>query len=201
MIEKDRAIEDPARQRRCKIAMWVADHVMPHEAGVRAWLVRARVSRDDIDDLIQESYCALAGLDDVDHIDRPDAYFFSTARNLLIRRLRRASVVPIAALAEIESLNDDRPSPEQEVAGRREYDRARFMIAALSEPCRTVVEMRKVEGRSQRDIARVLGISEGMVEWHVHRGVQAVLKKMRGEDAAAAERAVSSRERGGTHDR
>lgn len=168
-------------ERRRRIAMWVADTVMPHEANVRAWLVRARVPQEDIDDLIQESYCSLAGLDTVDHIDRPDAYFFSTVRNLLSRKLRRAAVVPIATIAEIESFDDDRPSPEREVAGRRDYDRVRALIATLPEPSRQVVQMRRIEGRPQREIAAELGISEGMVEWHVHKGVQAVLKRMRGD--------------------
>jgi RNA polymerase sigma factor (sigma-70 family) len=169
-------------ERRLRIAMWVADTVMPHEANVRAWLVRARVPQEDIDDLIQESYCSLAGLDTVDHIDRPDAYFFSTVRNLLSRKLRRAAVVPIATIAEIESFDDDRPSPEREVAGRRDYDRVRALIATLPEPSRQVVQMRRLEGRPQREIAAELGISEGMVEWHVHKGVQSVLKRMRGDD-------------------
>ena len=41
----------------------------PHEADVRAWLRHALVPPDDIDDLIQEAYCKLAGLQAVDHID------------------------------------------------------------------------------------------------------------------------------------
>ena len=153
----------------------MAINLLPLEPAVRAWLVRVRVSHEDAEDLIQEAYCLLAGLDSVDHIVRPDAYFFSTVRNLLRRRLRRAAVVPIATIAELEALSDDRPSPEREVGGRRDYDRVRAIIATLPEPCRRVVELRRVEGVSQRQIAQALGISEGMVEWHVHRGIQAVL--------------------------
>lgn len=164
--------------------MWVADHVMPHEGRVRAWLIRARVTREDVDDLIQEAYCSLAGLTSVDHIDRPDAYFFSTARNLLARKLRRAAVVPIATIAEIESFDDDRPSPEREVAGKRDYDRVRALINRLPDPCRKVVEMRRLEERPQREIAQILGISEGMVEWHVHNGVKTVIRMMRNEGEA-----------------
>ena len=183
-------------ERRLSISMWVADHVMPHEARVRAWLIRARVAGHDVDDLIQESYCSLAGLDSVDHIDRPDAYFFSTARNLLARKLRRAAVVPIATIAEIESFDDDRPSPEREVAGRRDYDRVRTLIARLPDPCRRVVEMRRLEGMPQREIAQALGISEGMVEWHVHNGVKTVMRMMRNEgEAGAADTATAEKGR------
>lgn len=176
--------------------MWVADHVMPHEARVRAWLGRARVAREDVDDLIQESYCCLAALDSVDHIDRPDAYFFSTARNLLVRKLRRAAVVPIVTIAEIESFDDGRPSPEREVAGRRDYDRVLALIGRLPDPCRRVVEMRRLEGRPQREIAHALGISEGMVEWHVHNGVKTVMRMMRNDGDATAVPDTASRQKG-----
>jgi DNA-directed RNA polymerase specialized sigma24 family protein len=70
---------------------------MPHEGNVRAWPRRCRVSPEDIDDLIQESYCNLASLDAIERIDRPSAYFFSVARNLLLKRIRQASVVPRSA--------------------------------------------------------------------------------------------------------
>lgn len=156
----------------------MAINVLPLEPTVRVWLSGVRVSHEDAEDLIQEAYCLLAGLDSVDHILRPDAYFFSTVRNLLRRRLRRAAVVPITTIADLESFRDDRPSPEREVGGRRDYDRVRAIIATLPEPCRRVVELRRVEGVSQREIAQTLGISEGMVEWHVHRGIQAVLRHL-----------------------
>ena len=87
------------------MAAWVTEHVIPHEAAVRAWLARTRASQEDIDELIQESYSRLAALESVDHIDRPDAYFFSIARNLLVRRLRRARVVPIEAIAGAKILH------------------------------------------------------------------------------------------------
>ena len=149
------------------------------------WLLRARVAQEAVDDVIQEAYCNLAALQSIDHIDRPDAYFFSTARNLLRRRLKRASVVPIATIAELESFDDDRPSPEREVAARRDVARVRAVIATLPDVCRQVVEMRRIEGLPQREIATRLGISEGMVEWHVHNGIRIVLMKMQTADDPA----------------
>ena len=89
-----RVIEDEGRRR---IVAWVADCVMPHEAKVRAWLVRSRMSQEYIDDVIQEAYCRLSALDGFDAIDRPDAYFFSIARNLLAQQMRRARIVRIVS--------------------------------------------------------------------------------------------------------
>jgi DNA-directed RNA polymerase specialized sigma24 family protein len=136
------------------LAGWVAREIMPHEARIRAWFGRARLSPEDVDDLMQEAYCRIAMLDAVDHITSPHAYFFSVARNLLLRRLRRQQIVPLEAISEIESYRDeDTPSPER---------------------CRRVIELRKIEGWSQKQIAEHLGITEKAVEKQVWAGVRAV---------------------------
>src|SRR5215471_17326626 len=112
--------------------MWVITHILPHEPAIRARLQRARVAPEDVDDVIQEAYSRLAALDSFAHIDRPNAYFFSIVRNLLVRRLKRAKIVPIEPIAELESYADDTVfTPERETAARLEYARVRALIAAL----------------------------------------------------------------------
>ncbi|MEW4468133.1 sigma-70 family RNA polymerase sigma factor [Parasphingorhabdus sp. JC815] len=173
------------------MAAWVTEHVIPHERPVRIWLAR-HASQEDVDDLIQESYSRLAALDSVDHIDRADAYFFSIARNLLVRRLRRSKIVPIEAIAEIDAFQDDmRPSPEREAGSRLEYRRILALIDGLPERRRRIVRMRKLDGYSQREIAKELGVTESIVENEVFRGVQAVLRAWReGETQAEQKLAV-----------
>ncbi|WP_447752115.1 RNA polymerase sigma factor [Sphingopyxis fribergensis] len=175
--------------RRRSMAAWVSEYVIPHEAAVRAWLARARASQEDIDELIQESYSRLAALKSVDHIDRPDAYFFSIARNLFVRRLRRAKVIPIESIAEIDSYQDDIGlSPEREASSRLDYRRVLALIDALPDRRRRIVRMRKLEGYSQREIAQALGISESVVENEIYQGVQAVQRAWRDSETLSAAR-------------
>ncbi|NML13201.1 sigma-70 family RNA polymerase sigma factor [Sphingobium sp. AR-3-1] len=150
---------------------------MPHEVQVRAWLRRARVIAEEADDVVQEAYCRLAMLDDVDHIEQPGAYFFSIVRNLLVRRRRGENVVSLESIAVIETLPDPNISPELEVAARLDAERIRGFIGQLPDRCRRIVEMRKLEGYSQAEIARLLGITESVVENNVYRGVKAVVKR------------------------
>lgn len=176
----------------------MAREVIPHEAAVRAWLSRSCVSQEDVDDVIQESYARLAALDAIEHIARPGAYFFSTARNLLVRRLRRAKIVRIDTIAEIDAFVDDgHPSPEQYAAGRLDYLRMLNLIAALPERCRRIVEMRKIEGMSQRDIAKALGVTESVVENQVNLGVKAVMRAWRDAESATAVRLAALEAGGG----
>lgn len=182
------------------IAGWVAREIMPHEARIRAWFGRARLSSEDVDDLMQEAYCRIAMLDAIDHITSPRAYFFSVARNLLLRRLRRQQIVPFEVISEIDSYRDDEtPSPEEQVSSRMTYERVMALIAALPERCRRIVELRKIEGWSQKQIAEHLGITEKAVEKQVWAGVRAVrdawalAERQSGDPVAPAKRDVGGR--------
>lgn len=172
---------DEARR---KIVLWVGAKVMPHEGDVRLWLRRSRVPQADADDLIQEAYCRMAALSSVEHIDRPDAYFFQIVRNLLNEQIRRSRVVRIEAAAEIESMSDaDDLSPERITAARRELARVQGLIAGLPERCRRIFELRKIHGLPQRDIARMLGVSESVVENDAIKGLRLILQTLRQQEA------------------
>ena len=172
----------PDRQR---IVNWVANEIMPHEAGVRAWLRRSRVPPDEIDDLMQEAYAKLVGLERIDQIQSPDGYFFQTVRNLLTDKLRRAKVVRIESVMEIDALSvcSDEPSPEQAAAARRELSRVQALIQALPDRCRRVFELRKVQGVPQREIARQLGISESAVENEAVKGMRLIMRALQEQGA------------------
>jgi RNA polymerase sigma-70 factor (ECF subfamily) len=114
-------------------------------------------------------------LESVDHIDRPDAYFFSICRNLYVRRIKRERIVPFTAIAEIEAIAIDfGPSPEQQAACRSDYVRMMAMLDRLPARCRDIVRLRKFEGWSQKEIATHFDMSEKAVEKQVWLGVKAI---------------------------
>lgn len=182
-VEGDGAIADAAA--RHEVVRWVAEKVMPHEPAIRSWLSRSRMPPHEIDDVIQEAYCRLAAVERIDKIDRPDAYFFSIARNLLLQQLRRQRIVRIETVAEIEAMSpfDDTPSAEREIDGRRQVARLREVLATLPERCRRIFEMRKIEGLPQKEIARRMGVNEGIVENDTRKGLLHVLAALRGEES------------------
>ena len=153
-------------------AFWVASEILPHEPKVRGWLRRARTSPEDIDEIVQEAYCRLATLDSVDHITSPYNYFLSTARHLLTRQLRRQRIVPMEALLQVDTYQDDGPSPEELAVSKMTYLTMMTFIERLPERCGTIVRLRKIEGWSQKTIAAHLGITEKAVEKQVWLGVR-----------------------------
>ncbi len=184
---------------RARVLAWLGNDVLPHEAEVRLWLRKSMLARGEVDDVIQEAYCRLAGLEDVRHIGNARAYFFKTARNVVFEQMRRARVVRIETVTEIEALNIaiDEPSPEHIIGARRELARVKRLIDALPDLRRRILRMRKIDGLPQREIARRLGVTENVVENEAVRGLRAILKAL-----AEGEVAMSPSEKiAGEHDR
>lgn len=162
---------------------------MPHEPSVRAWLCTRMITRDEIDDLIQDGYCRLSALDTVEHIDNPGAFFLVTVRNLLASRRRRSKVVRIEPVGEIDTMAgaDEAPSPERQTGDRRELGRVRAVLAGLPDRCRKIVELRRIDGRSQREVADIMGVTETIIENETIRGIKLLMEGLRaqGEQVAA----------------
>lgn len=153
--------------------LWFLRNILPHEPALRGWLSRSATPGVDPDDIIQESYSILAELESVDGIRHPRAYLFQVARSIIMRHVRRARIVPIHAVEDLERLDppDDEASPEQRTIDRDELRRLASAIAAMPPKTQQAFVLRRVNGLSQREVAARMRISENTVETHISRGV------------------------------
>jgi RNA polymerase sigma-70 factor (ECF subfamily) len=145
---------------------WIADNILQWEAEVRRWLGRytRTLSADDIDDLIQEAYARLWSAD-FTQIRDGRTFLYSVVRNVLRDQLRRARVVQIEFVAEMDALDiDEAPGPERWASAHQQYERLLCVLENLTPQRRTVYQLRKFEGLSVREIAQKLGIAEKTVE-------------------------------------
>jgi RNA polymerase sigma-70 factor (ECF subfamily) len=165
-------------QTRAEIVAWVGGQILPHEREVRAWLRRTGSRPEDIDDIVQEAYCRLAALPSVSHIANGRAYFFQTARNVAIERMRKALVVRMDQMTDFIEADvvDLGPSPERIVASRRELRLVARLIEELPSRCRQIFKLRRIQGVPQREVARMLGVTENVVELQVMRGLRLILR-------------------------
>ncbi|MGZ3280721.1 MAG: RNA polymerase sigma factor [Phenylobacterium sp.] len=167
---------------------WLANSLLACEAEVRAWLRRRMPGREDADDLIQEAYCRIWSALDARPIDNPRAYFYQTVRSIMVDRIRRSAVVNISAMADIEALPvlEEISSPERIVAARLDLKRVQALIEALPERRRRIMKLRKIDGLSQREIAEVMGVTEGIVENELVQGLKAILAGFEAGDGISA---------------
>lgn len=152
---------------------WFLRNILPHEPALRGWLSRGALPGIDPGDVIQEAYTILAELETVETIRHPQAYLFQVARSVIVRHVRRARIVPIHTVEDLDRLDhpDDAASPEQHAIDRDELRQLARAIAAMPPKTREAFVLRRVDGLSQRQIAARMRISENTVETHISRGV------------------------------
>ncbi|MFZ7097017.1 RNA polymerase sigma factor [Luteimonas dalianensis] len=161
-------------------ARWLADEILPHEPALRSWLQGRAPASMEVDDVVQEAYAVLAGLDDVAHILEPRAYLFTVVRSVMLQQLRRARIVPMVAVAEVERLGilTDEVTPEESAVAGQDLRRTGELIASLPHKCREAFVLRRVEGLPQREIAARMGISENTVEKHIGKALRLLMEAM-----------------------
>ena len=176
-------MDDQARHR------WITSRILPHEGEVRGWLRRHvhSLTGADVDDLVQEAYARL-WLADFASIVNARSYFYATVRNLLLERARRARIVPMERLGEIEALRipSEEPGPERQVTARQELERLEGIIDTLPEQCRRAFRLQKFAGLSQREISQAMNISEKTVEKHLAGALRRVLEALTKENDSAS---------------
>jgi RNA polymerase sigma-70 factor (ECF subfamily) len=68
--------------------------------------------------------------------------------------------------------------PEEQTVQRDRVQLVRSLISRLPEKLRTCMQLRDIEGKSYRDIATVMGITEQQVKVNIFRARQTVKKEL-----------------------
>jgi RNA polymerase sigma-70 factor (ECF subfamily) len=153
---------------------WFVREVLPLEPMLTRFLQRNWRNEAEISDLRQEAY---ARVYDAARRERPaqvKPFLFQVARNLIIDRLRKQSVVSLESMADFDWLNvsDEKPSSEAYVAARQELRLLQAALDSLPPRCRQVVLLRKVEGIPQKEVAARMGVTTETVENQVAKGMR-----------------------------
>jgi RNA polymerase sigma factor (sigma-70 family) len=169
---------------------WFATEILPHEGVLLRYLTRVWPNSSDVSDLRQDIYVRVYESARGTLPTSPKAFLFATARNLMTDRIRRSRVVSIDSTQDFATLNVliDEISPERRLGARQELSSLARAFDSLSEKCRDVVWLRRVEGLSQRETAQRLGLNEGAVESQLARGVRVLALAVFGSADSAEER-------------
>lgn len=135
---------------------------------------RRRIGRDGIDpeDIVQETLLAIHAKRHTWRADAPvKPWLYGIARYKLIDALRRRGR---RAEVEIGDIAETAAQPEAEAASPREIGRA---LDALAPGQRSAVAAVCVEGRSIREAAERLGMTETAIRVALHRGLAAIARR------------------------
>jgi RNA polymerase sigma factor (sigma-70 family) len=159
---------------------WLIATLLPHEAEVRRWLRRTIKGRYDESDIIQEAYYRIWKTADHGAIQSPRAYFFKVVRNIFLEQVRRSKIVKFSDLAESDTQNipSEEPGAMRYLEGRSQLALVQMLVDELPSRCRNVLRLRKIDGKSQRETAALLGVTENVVEKEVARALRHLLRRL-----------------------
>ena len=160
---------------------------------LRSYLRRFFSGVQDVEDMLQEVFLRAYSAEMRSPIVMPRAYLFRVAKHVALNELSRrknSATQSVEDFAEPDVVGSgNQPGVEQQVEGRRRLTLFAQAVSALPDQCRKVLVLKKVEGLSQREIARRLGIAESTVEKHLAKGLLLTRDFMARHEAASAQAA------------
>ena len=170
-------------------ARWFTEEVLPHNTQLKAYLRGAFPSVRDVDDVVQESYLRVWRRQLARPIESAKAFLFQVARRHALDAVRRDTASPIDATVDASQLDAAEVLTDtfSATCTREETELLFAAIDALPARCREIVILRKIEGISQKEIARRLGLSESTVQVQASRGLRRCAEFMRERGVGAVD--------------
>lgn len=160
---------------------WFCSQVLPLERALTAFIRRNWRETSEVTDLRQEVYeRALIGAQSgLPH--HTSGYLYTIARNHIANRARRAKIVSFDLVADFNSGSHFGTfEPEPALIARDELRRAMRGLEQLPPRCREVVQLRKLEGLTTKEVAERMGVGVDTVEKQLTLGVRALADFMLG---------------------
>jgi RNA polymerase sigma-70 factor (ECF subfamily) len=181
--KRDTADPRSAAMTASDVDVWFAREVLPLEAVLMQFLQHHWRNRSDVEDLVQDVYVRIYEAAQKEIPQHPRKFLFTTARNLLIDRARRAQIIPIEALPDPETLDIavDTPGPERNAIARDELRRLQEALDRLPARNREAVVLARIEGLTGREISQRMGLAEATVSHHLSNGIAALADMLYGD--------------------
>ena len=151
--------------------------VLPLKNELFRLALRITLNREDAEDVVQETMIRVWNRrDQWEQIESIEAFCTTICRNLALDKTKRASNQD----ASLDDEGHDAPdhsygaNPEEQAVQRDKVERVRTLMNHLPEKQRTCMQLRDVEGKSYKEIAAVMDITEQQVKVNIFRARQTI---------------------------
>ena len=141
--------------------------------------LRITQNRFEAEDVVQETMLKVwKGRSEWDKIDNIEAYCLTVCRNLSLDKMRHMDNQVQNIEQESEPADQSySANPEEQAVQHDRLQLVRQLISQLPEKQRSCMQLRDVEGKSYRDIANIIGISEEQVKVNIFRARQTIRER------------------------
>lgn len=153
--------------------------ILPLKNELYRLALRITMNAAEAEDVVQETMMKVWNKrDDWNRIESIEAFCLTICRNLSLDKVRRMDNQTQSLDATIQPLDHRVASnPEEHTVQRDRVRLVRQLISELPEKQRSCMQLRDMEGKSYKDIATILGISEEQVKVSIFRARQAIKEK------------------------
>lgn len=128
--------------------------------------LRIVISREEAEDIVQDCLLKIwKQIQQGEKILNLESYALTMARNLALDRKALANTKVLSLNEQVHDLEDEHQlMPDEALIHNEGTSIIETLVDRLPEKQRTIIQLRDVEGKSYKDIAQVLGISESDVK-------------------------------------
>lgn len=145
--------------------------------------LRITLNREEAEDIVQDTLIRVWNRrDDWQNIDSIEAFSLTVCRNIALDKLKKAGSGNATIGETGAEPADTASSPYERAMQKDRVETVRRIIDGLPEKQKSCMQLRDFEGKSYREIATILGLSEEQVKINIFRARQTVKQKYKEVD-------------------
>ena len=153
--------------------------VLPLKNKLFRLALRITLNREEAEDVVQDTLIKVWNARDRWlELDSIEAYSLTIARNLSLDRIKKMENQNDSLEEQnTERLDENTSTPSERMIQKDKLDIVRNIIDELPEKQRSCLQLRDIEGKSYKEIADILSITEDQVKVNIFRARQTVKQR------------------------
>lgn len=153
--------------------------VLPLKNKLFRLALRITLNREEAEDVVQDTLIKVWNTRDRwQELDSIEAYSLTIARNLSLDRIKKMENQNDSLEEQnTERLDENTSTPSERMIQKDKLDIVRNIIDELPEKQRSCLQLRDIEGKSYKEIADILSITEDQVKVNIFRARQTVKQR------------------------
>lgn len=152
--------------------------VLPLKNVLYRLALRITLSREEAEDIVQDTLIRVWNRrDDWEEMDSIEAFSLTVCRNLSLDKMKKASKDNRPISDEEISAADTGRDPYERMIQRDRLEQVKRIVDSLPEKQKSCMQLRDFEGKSYKEIAGILAMTEEQVKVNIFRARQAVKQK------------------------
>ncbi len=152
--------------------------VLPLKNMLYRLALRITLSKEEAEDIVQDTLIKVWNRrDDWHDIASIEAFCITVCRNMSLDRLKKANRTVLVAVDADVNTTDPSSDPYERMHHKDRIEVVKRIVDGLPEKQKSCMQLRDFEGKSYREIANVLSLTEEQVKINIYRARQTVKQK------------------------